>query len=88
MDIARDRKLLLVSRARAVSERAYAPYSGFAVGAAVLTDDGSIFDGCNVENASLGLTICAERNAVFRMVAEGRYASYILQRRACLRLGG
>ena len=61
----------LKSAARSASERAYCPYSKFPVGAAVLADTGEIFDGCNVENASFGLTICAERNAVFRMVANG-----------------
>ncbi|MGA0868466.1 MAG: cytidine deaminase [Planctomycetota bacterium] len=61
----------LIERARAVAERAYAPASQFPVGAAVLADDGRIFVGCNVENASYGLSICAERNAVFHAVAEG-----------------
>src|SRR3954453_3530501 len=58
----------LVAAAQAVANRAYCPYSKFPVGAAVLTGDGQIFSGCNVENASYGLTICAERNAVFQAV--------------------
>ncbi|MFM7149062.1 MAG: cytidine deaminase [Gemmataceae bacterium] len=61
----------MVRRARAISEKSYSPYSRFPVGAVVLTRDGQMFDGCNVENASYGLTICAERNAVFQMVSRG-----------------
>jgi cytidine deaminase len=59
----------LFRQAKAAMKHAYAPYSHFHVGAAILLKDGRIFSGCNVENASYGLTICAERNAVFAAVA-------------------
>lgn len=62
----------LIQAAVKVREQAYAPYSKFSVGAAVLVDDGSIFVGCNVENASYGLAICAERNAITAAVAAGK----------------
>ncbi len=61
----------LVESALSVREQAYAPYSGFAVGAALLATSGRVFTGCNVENASYPLTICAERAAVTRAVSEG-----------------
>ena len=61
----------LVTQAIEVAGRAYAPYSRFHVGAVLVGKDGRIFTGCNVENISFGLTICAERNAVFAAVAAG-----------------
>ncbi|MGB3330751.1 MAG: cytidine deaminase [Thermomicrobiales bacterium] len=61
----------LLHAARSIVARAYAPYSGFPVGAAVLTSDGTIVTGVNVENASYGLTVCGERNAVFTAVGQG-----------------
>lgn len=62
----------LIALARESMERAYSPYSGYRVGAALLTDDGSVVTGCNVENVSYGLTVCAEQAAVVRAIAEGK----------------
>ncbi len=59
-------------RARRAAERAHCPYSNFYVGAAVRCDDGSVIDGCNVENASYGLSICAERVALFTAISQGK----------------
>ena len=61
----------LLEAAWAARENAYAPYSGFKIGAAVLGEDGKIYAGCNIENASYGLTVCGERTAIFKMVSEG-----------------
>jgi len=62
----------LLKAAQEIKEKAYAPYSHFHVGAALLTPSGKMYSGCNVENTSYGLTICAERNAIFQMVNDGQ----------------
>ena len=61
----------LLDLARDAMTRSYSPYSGYPVGAALLTADGRVFQGCNIENASFGLTNCAERTAMFKAVSEG-----------------
>jgi len=61
----------LLEAALAARQNAHAPFSKFQVGAAIETDDGRIFTGCNVENATYGLTVCAERVAVFKAISEG-----------------
>ena len=62
----------LVTLAEQARERSYCPYSRFAVGAALLCADGTVFTGCNIENAAFGPSVCAERTAIFKAVSEGR----------------
>ena len=61
----------LLEKAREAAKAAYAPYSGYKVGSAIRCADGSIYTGCNIDNASYSLTICAERTAIFKAVSEG-----------------
>lgn len=70
--VSREALIDALNRAERARSHAYAPYSHFHVGAALVLDDGEIVEGCNVENASFGLSICAERTAATRAVAEGR----------------
>lgn len=62
----------LIQAAIEMRKQSYSPYSNFAVGAAVLSDDGYVYGGCNIENASYGLTNCAERTAIFNAVSDGK----------------
>ncbi len=66
----------LIKMAYEAMEKAYVPYSHFQVGAAVVTKDGRVFTGCNIENASYGATNCAERTAIFKAVSEG-YSDFV-----------
>lgn len=70
-DLEPELRLDLINQAQAAYRQAYVPYSHYPVGAAVLFSSGTIYSGCNVENASYGLTVCAERNAIFQAVAQG-----------------
>lgn len=72
MNIDEDTIQTLISHANAAKDNAYAPYSKFQVGASVLYEDGTIVSGCNIENASFGATICAERTALSSGVAQGK----------------
>ena len=71
MELSKDLVYKLIDEATAARDGAYAPYSNFKVGAALLLADGSIVRGCNIENASFGATNCAERTAIFKAVSEG-----------------
>ncbi len=62
----------LIEKAKEALENAHVPYSHYTVGAAVLTEDGNVYSGCNIENASYGATVCAERVAIFKAVSNGR----------------
>lgn len=70
LNLTTDEKSRLLDAAHSAVQKAYAPYSGFRVGAAILTHLGNLFMGCNVENSSYGLTICAERTAIASAVAQ------------------
>src|SRR4051794_33878120 len=72
MDKANRADLDLVRLATAAREFAIVPFSNFQVGAALLAEDGSVFTGCNIENSTLGLTVCAERVALFKALSEGQ----------------
>jgi cytidine deaminase len=74
----------LMEHARQVAHRAYAPYSRFRVGAALRDASGAIHVGCNVENASYGLTVCAERNAIFGAIGAGAARPFVALAVACI----
>lgn len=61
----------MINLAKEASEKAYSPYSGYKVGASIMTKTGKIYTGCNIENASFGATVCAERVAIFKAISEG-----------------
>ncbi len=87
-----NRKELLLNEAINAADFAYSPYSGFNVGAAILGADGNIYTGCNVENASYGLTICAERTAAVKMISSGckeivEMAVYCAAGKSCMPCG-
>ncbi len=83
----------LLSKAKEVSKNAYSPYSDFPVGACILYENGNIYSGCNVENASYGLSICAERNAMSSAISAGEktkitaIAIYSPKQKMCLPCG-
>ena len=63
---------LLIEEAKKAMQKAYAPYSGYKVGAALLCADGTVYGGCNIENASFTPTVCAERSAIFKAIYDGK----------------
>ncbi len=69
--VTEEQKAALIAAAQQIQSQAYAPYSNYLVGSAVLGSDGNIYSSVNIENASYGLTVCAERNAIFKMVSAG-----------------
>lgn len=71
MNLSQDQKKMLLTKAIAVRSNAYAPYSKYAVGSAVLADGGEMYDGANVENAAYPSSMCAERSAIFKAVSNG-----------------